>query len=150
MLFFSDTLISIHPPFFTLHPRSHQPNLFFFPSSPSRVRKVSCRFSTSTWRSTAQCTMRPRDLRRSRPLWRTTASCPSMSCSNCYARPRQDTEENITYAHICWCHECTQILCIQLHFCLSNGLTLPSSPETNFGIHTQYNTITDLKTRYIP
>lgn len=31
MLFFSDTLISIHPPFFTLHPRSHQPNLFFSP-----------------------------------------------------------------------------------------------------------------------
>lgn len=63
-------------------------------SPPSRVRKGFCRFCTGTWRSTAQCIMRPRDLQRSQPLWRTTAYFPSMSCNNCCARPRWANEEN--------------------------------------------------------
>lgn len=95
------TLYIVLPPLFTLCPWSHQ-SIFFF-SSPSRVRKVSCRFCTGTWRSMAQCIMRPRDLRRSRPLSRTTVCCPRMSCSNCYARPRQDTEKILcTVIFICW------------------------------------------------
>lgn len=85
IFFFSHTLFSL----FTSHPHFHQP--IFFPSSASRVRKVSCRFSTGTWRSTVQCTMRPRDLPRSRPSWKTMVYCLSMSCSNCCARPRRET-----------------------------------------------------------
>lgn len=57
-------------------------------SPPSRARKISCRFCTGTWRFTAQCIMRPRDLPRSRLLWRTTVCCPRTSCSSCCARPR--------------------------------------------------------------
>ena len=91
------TLFAVLPPLLTLCPHSHQP--IFFPSSPSRVRKGSCRFSTGTWRSMAQCIMRPRGPRRSPPSWRTTACCPSMSCSNCCERPRQDSEGNITDTH---------------------------------------------------
>lgn len=111
--FLTPSFFSIHPPYFTHHPQSHQP--IFFPSSPRRVRKVSCRFSTGTWRSTAQCTMRHRDLQRSQPLWKTMVYCLSMSCSNCCARPRQETEKYLLPAHI---------LHLQLDFCLSYGLTL--------------------------
>lgn len=99
------TLYIVLPPLFTLCPWAHQSIFFFF--SPSRVRKGSCRFCTDTWRSTAQCIMRPRDLQKSRPLWRTTACCPSMSCSNCCAKPRQDTKENMVYTRTLssqyWC-----------------------------------------------
>lgn len=68
------------------------------PSSSSRVKRVSSRFSIDTWKSTAQSTMRPRDLQRSQPLWRTTACCPSTSCSNYCGRPRHE---------LCgYCHHC--------------------------------------------
>lgn len=79
------------PPLLHLCPWSQRCVCF---SPPSRVRKVFCRFCTGTWRSTAQCIMRPRDLQRSQPLWRTTAYFPSMSCNNCCARPRWYIEEN--------------------------------------------------------